>query len=286
MPARPQNDPSVDILVCVIGAFLVGVGISLWIYRRAGGRLLGEAKSQAPVPWGPITVCAVLLLFYGINLIGFASADGKVIPLREMLLRLAAVNVVFVVMIPPLLRASSGAKLADLGLSTDKIGRQCLLGAASCALALPLVYGVQMVAVALWKPTEHPVQQAFAADPSWPTALVAGFGAIVCAPAAEEILFRGILLATCWKVGASLGTERKSSAELVSNFAISMLFGGMHAGQWPAPLSLFVLSMCLGELYRRSGSMIATIVMHACFNGLSMSTLLIASALGRLPVPG
>jgi membrane protease YdiL (CAAX protease family) len=49
----------------------------------------------------------------------------------------------------------------------------------------------------------------------------------------------------------------------------SLLFASVHAGQWPAPIALFILAVVIGTIYYRTGSLIAAISMHATFNGLS-----------------
>ena len=49
----------------------------------------------------------------------------------------------------------------------------------------------------------------------------------------------------------------------------SLFFALLHAPQWPAPIPIFVLSLVLGTVYVRTGSLIAPVIMHAAFNGLS-----------------
>lgn len=49
----------------------------------------------------------------------------------------------------------------------------------------------------------------------------------------------------------------------------SLIFAGLHATQWPAPIPLFVLAIGLGVVYQRTGSLLAPICMHAVFNGFS-----------------
>jgi hypothetical protein len=49
----------------------------------------------------------------------------------------------------------------------------------------------------------------------------------------------------------------------------SLVFAGVHGPQWPAPIALFVLSLAIGAIYHRTGSLIAAICMHAVFNGFS-----------------
>jgi membrane protease YdiL (CAAX protease family) len=60
----------------------------------------------------------------------------------------------------------------------------------------------------------------------------------------------------------------------------SVLFATMHLPQWPAPIAIFLLSMALGRLFQRTGSLIAVATMHATFNGFS-TLLLLLEALSR-----
>jgi membrane protease YdiL (CAAX protease family) len=49
----------------------------------------------------------------------------------------------------------------------------------------------------------------------------------------------------------------------------SLLFGAVHAPQWPSPIPLFVLALVIGAVYQRTGSLVAAVFIHATFNGLS-----------------
>ena len=60
----------------------------------------------------------------------------------------------------------------------------------------------------------------------------------------------------------------------------AFLFAGLHAGQWPAPIPLFLLAIGLGVVYQRTGSLIAPIVMHAVFNGFSTLMLFLVALEG------
>lgn len=51
----------------------------------------------------------------------------------------------------------------------------------------------------------------------------------------------------------------------------SLLFALMHWGQGLAPIPLFFLSLGLGYLYRQTGSLIPSIVVHFVLNGFTMS---------------
>jgi membrane protease YdiL (CAAX protease family) len=62
----------------------------------------------------------------------------------------------------------------------------------------------------------------------------------------------------------------------------SLFFATVHLPQWPAPIAIFVLSLALGTVYQRSGSLIASSFMHATFNGLSTIALIGAILAGQV----
>ena len=57
----------------------------------------------------------------------------------------------------------------------------------------------------------------------------------------------------------------------------SFFFAAMHLPQWPAPIAILLLSMALGTVYERTGSLLAAITMHATFNGVNTLLLLLAA---------
>ncbi|HEV3167682.1 MAG TPA: CPBP family intramembrane glutamic endopeptidase [Isosphaeraceae bacterium] len=77
-----------------------------------------------------------------------------------------------------------------------------------------------------------------------------------------------------WRLPGRL--ERELSRAM-PNLVTSMLFAAVHLPQWPAPVAIFALSMVLGVLYQRTGSIVGPIVLHALFNG--MSTLMLFTSL-------
>ncbi len=62
----------------------------------------------------------------------------------------------------------------------------------------------------------------------------------------------------------------------------SLIFAGMHLPQWPAPIAIFPLSVALGLLFERTGSLLAVVTMHSAFNGLNTLLLLLAALAHRL----
>jgi len=83
--------------------------------------------------------------------------------------------------------------------------------------------------------------------------------------------------------GSTSTDDRPRGASSAAGLPIvltSITFASLHATQWPAPLAIFLLSMALGTLYHRTGSLLSVIAMHATFNGFS-TLLLLLEALSR-----
>lgn len=76
------------------------------------------------------------------------------------------------------------------------------------------------------------------------------------------------------------GARRANDVSLPSVLATSLLFAGVHAAQWPAPVGIFFLSIVLGYVYQRTGSLLAAIAAHGVFNACS-TLLLLQTLLAR-----
>jgi len=87
--------------------------------------------------------------------------------------------------------------------------------------------------------------------------------AVVVAPVAEEMIFRGYL----YPVG------KRYFGAFASMVVTSLLFAVLHGhiGSLPA---LFTLAMCLGLAYEKSGTLLVPMIMHAVFNAISVTAIL------------
>jgi membrane protease YdiL (CAAX protease family) len=84
--------------------------------------------------------------------------------------------------------------------------------------------------------------------------------AVVVAPVAEEVIFRGYL----YPVGKRYLGPFLSLA--VTGILFAILHG--HAASVPA---LFTLAVCLGLAYEKTGSLLVPMIMHAVFNAVSIA---------------
>lgn len=92
-------------------------------------------------------------------------------------------------------------------------------------------------------------------------------------PVFEEMLFRGLFQTTIRSFLASPPVAKRLGSRLSTPWlAIALtsgIFASVHAyaGHWPA---LFVLAVCLGYAYEKSGSLLRSIFIHSFFNATSI----------------
>lgn len=129
------------------------------------------------------------------------------------------------------------------------------------AMFLPLIYFVQSLSYAASGPDQSPqaIVDFLLKSSGW-QARAAVFGlAVVAAPVAEELIFRGCLY----------GALRKSGGRVPAIVVSSVLFALIH-GHLPSLPGLIVLAVGLALVYERCGSLWAPISMHASFNALTI----------------
>jgi uncharacterized protein len=90
---------------------------------------------------------------------------------------------------------------------------------------------------------------------------------VMIAPLFEELWFRGFLQPLlCRSLGTVLGIVITGA-----------LFGSMHlfeySNAWQYGVAIALVGIALGYVRLRSGSIIPSIVMHACFNSMSVISL-------------
>ena len=74
-----------------------------------------------------------------------------------------------------------------------------------------------------------------------------------------------------------LEAGRGGVAFWVANGLVAGLFAALHATEWPAPVPIFLMALSLGEMARRSGSLLAPVVAHVLFNANSVVLVMVMS---------
>jgi membrane protease YdiL (CAAX protease family) len=144
------------------------------------------------------------------------------------------------------------------------------LGMLATLIFLPLGWGLQHFSAFVMthlpflklQPEEQLPVRVLRISMSWPGRMTLGVAAIVLAPLAEEILFRGIL----YPAVKQAGFPRLALWGSVLLFAVVH----MNAATF---LPLAVLALVLTGLYERTDNLLAPIIAHALFNALNFVTL-------------
>ncbi len=267
-------DRTHDLLMLGGGAVIVAAFLA---WRRTGGDPLRGAPIRAcrlnPVRlW--LCLCAYLLIL--LTAAGLAAAvlpvpDGDAggqaaaSVLASNLTQILAIGVFLLIG-----RQGFRAGLRGLGLERLPWNRVLVLGGAGWLAATGLCGVVLLVTeqVIRWlqySPPRHAVLTTLgdASAAGW-VRLAAVGGAAVLAPVGEEIFYRGIL-----QTGLRKLCPRTGRTLLHRWFAVvvaSAVFAMMHRGTPHHVPALFVLSILLGGLYERTGSLGVPILVHMLFN--------------------
>jgi len=215
----------------ILGCLTVGLSLAVWTQRMAGQPPEGSSSEQM------VVAEAAVLLF----LMGF-------------------------------LRAQRVRWKDAYGLANQR--RQALLAGAIVAfLFLPVGIGLQWASAEVmsrlhWEPQEQQAVHALRVTSAWSGRLLLAGLAIVLAPMAEEILFRGILYPAIKQAGFPR----------LALWGVSLLFACVH-NNLVTFVPLLVLALTLTALYERTDNLLAPIAAHALFNALNFVKLYLVEPL-------
>lgn len=202
-----------------------------------------------------------------------SSRDLRNLAITQLLMQLCSEgSVLFYVFI----RARMTPRgLRELGVIPARPMADVTFGLLVALAATPLVLGIIQVTVnvgiILGKPApviSHTMLEAMHNADSALTQSLLLISAVLVAPLLEEVMFRGLLQTVL--VGL-LGRDRRWPAVVTA----SVFFAAVHLGaaEWQTLPGLFILGLILGWLYERSGSLLASITLHAAFNALNVGLL-------------
>jgi membrane protease YdiL (CAAX protease family) len=208
--------------------------------------------------------------FYGAILLGAWAHQiaGTVGPsIGQMAVGALSFQGAALVLVSPFLRAHETSWTEGFGLA-QRAGHALIIGVLMGCVFLPVGVALQWlsgeVIVRLpglqLQPEEQEVVQTLrlASQPLHWTTL--GLITVLLAPAAEEVLFRGLLYP--WL--------KRTGHRWLAIFGSALLFGAIHANL-ATFLPLTVLALMLTVLYERTGNLLAPIAAHAVFNAVNFS---------------
>jgi membrane protease YdiL (CAAX protease family) len=292
-----------EIIICLVGLVL----LACWLLRASMG--IGALFDSAPrrnnmplyFPFIPF------FIWYGIVSLAI-SVTGWLLPdlsdwqaaFRDNLI-LCIGSILTIAVIIFLVRISFARRLKGFGLDIKTIHRDFFAAVVNLVSIWPLMVAAVLLTMFFGKLIlgpdfnleQHEELKTIATYPQLSLRILVIIAAVVVGPVLEEMLFRGLFQTairtfletrnprfsaadSATPIGGHLTVETRTGIWLAI-FASSALFAVMHksAGHWPA---LFMLGLCLGYSYEKSGSLLRPIFIHCFFNAFTITMVLLASA--------
>ena len=265
---------SVTHLICLAGLLIFGS----WLVKTSFGRkALSDSVPRrnnmpAYLPFIPLLIwfgavsLAILITQYLLpDLPDWQSAF-----LDNVFLCIGAIVTMAVIIF--LVRASFARRLKGFGLNAKTIHKDFFAAVLNLLSVWPLVlltivlttFFGQLIRGQDFQIQQHEELKTIIAHPHLPLRVLIIVTSVAVVPVFEEMLFRGLFQTM---LRSFLGRPWLSIA------ISSGLFATVHAnaGHWPA---LFVLAVCLGYSYEKSGSLFRPIFIHSLFNAITITAVL------------
>jgi membrane protease YdiL (CAAX protease family) len=257
---------------------LAWVGVAIAIAAVSG--VFVPRKIHRPDRWSPDEPPGVFAAVCAYGLLGFLlptiiyqlmvrnpTGSAATIPQRaQLILNCVCPVAAFVAMLvgSKLIRGEGNRRV---GFSPKNIPRGFVIGVVAIIVAWPIVQLTGDLSEAVYQlmhkthEEAHELLEGFKNTPSSAIRWTIVLSAIVIAPIAEETFFRAF-----FQTWLRAWTKLPWLAVLLS----ATLFAYAHPW-WMRP-PIFVLGLCLGYLYERTGNLWANIFLHALFNTISFAS--------------
>lgn len=235
---------------------LAALGLSY--YWRLATRLPEPARPARDFGKVDVALAALLVIWIIVQIV---DSFGKRLEINALAINLSiALYGCLVMMILGVLIGRNRNPIILFGLRWVNWPRGILFALGSLLAAYPLIFLPVAIANFAGVPAEsQDVVNYLGNAKTLGDRLPVIFMAVVAAPVAEEVIFRGYLH----------GVLRKYSGRWISLLVTSAIFAAMH-GHLPALAPLFILAVALTLVYEKSGSLWAPILMHSAFNSVTV----------------
>lgn len=243
---------------CILVLLLAGYG---WLARRVSARAVLTTR-----PFGiPDAIFTGILASWMIWVLWHGLGGTR----SQITLKAISVNSVFytflIIIIFCLIALQNNSPSSVFGLELSRLPKAALTGLLWLLATYPLILCAQWFIQTVFGESdgsqeivryflEHP-------DPRHRVAVI--LMAVIVAPVAEEIIFRGYFY----------GVIRRFGGRIPAVLTSSLLFAAIHV-HLPSMLGLGLLAVILCLLYERTGSLWATMTMHAAFNATTIAALI------------
>jgi uncharacterized protein len=255
-------------LVLLLG---LSLGMFVRLFRRvyAGG---GDTVQVSFFSWVDLVLASVVVLLIVSQILAATGSISQTavdnVDTRTMVV---SVLIWWGLILGPILLSLwfRGLKLGSVfGVDRMPVGRSLLLGISLLVSALPLVFVVDYIASALLKVNTttdtQEVIRIFENSSTVAQRVPIIMLAVVIAPVAEELAFRGYLY----------GVIKRYFGAVPALILSGILFALIHLNL-PSFFPLLVLASVFALAYELSGSLLVPMTMHALFNALSLILVLV-----------
>jgi membrane protease YdiL (CAAX protease family) len=259
-----------DLIVC-LGGVLV---LSVWAIKTSLGT---KALDNAPVrenTMPPLWALIPFFLWFGTVSVLFFVKEKLLAGLPDWQDAIADNLILCIGVIPAIVTSVMIARITfargikGLGLNPTTIPRDFVAALLNLLAIMPVVLGAIILTTIIGKlilgdkfqMPQHDELKQIIAYSQWQVRALIVFTAVVVVPFVEELIFRGMI---------QTALRSYIIRPWPAIFLASFVFVVFHADapHWPA---LFVLSICLGYTYEKSGSLLRPIFVHMMFNGMSI----------------
>jgi len=269
-PTRLGTKDSVTLMLVVLGMTvvtwatapaLVAKAMNIELYEKNSTTQPTTQAGDAPGAPAPVT-----------------PAPAKFRP--EALVTLGAVGAAAAIIMCVLMTvAYRPGAITRMGFGPTDLLQAPLSGLAAGMLAVPLVTAVSIYTAGLWDllglghPNEHPLLQILGDPSRQGLRNLILFTAVVLAPVAEELIFRGYVQTLLVRLVGGNKPSRAVFARWTAILLTALLFSLVH--EWWTRPPIFALAVCIGYLYERTGNLWACVILHAIFNATSTALFLL-----------
>jgi membrane protease YdiL (CAAX protease family) len=271
------------------GEIIAAAGLVLfavWIIKTSWGTKALLDAPQRPNTMPPYLPLIVIFAWYMLSPLAFSLAEFLLPELpewqeagvRDLVMCLCGITISATTILLAKQFFENGLK--GFGLNFRTIHKDLPAAVLNLFCVWPLVMTAFLITEKLgtmiWGPdfkmSAHEQIELIGLYSQWSLRILIFIVAAIIAPLVEELVFRGMFQTT---IRSIFTTMKYPQPAWLSIGASSVLFAASHANAGHMP-SLFVLSICMGYSYEKSGSLFRPILIHAMFNGMNVLAVLLA----------
>ena len=260
LPSPSASDTLPGILLPALG-FLLLLAFYGWLAYRSSSHALLTTK-----PFGiPDVICGGILAIWMINVIWQSFGADQAITLQAIIAN-SVFYISLIMGIFGVIGFQRKSAIEMFGMEPSRLPKAAGTGLLWLLITYPLILAAQGLVQKIFGNADDSqlIVKYFLEHPDLKHRAAVVFMAVILAPVAEEVIFRGYFY----------GIIRRYGGRIPALLTSSLLFAAIHV-HLPSLLGLGILAIILCLLYERTGSLWASITMHAAFNASTIVVLIL-----------